>query len=437
MCVSYRKVRMNKKEFYQASKEELSFVPLDIETTGFKAADGDFITNVVLHNNGLYHIWINTDGNEVEASEMESEIIEKADLDNLVLYVCEDERQLLLNIQDYLETHTDEYTILTAFNGETYKGNTDFDLPFLRTRCLKNGVEWILEGFWYTDTYDVYSDSSRFDTTIQSEPSLNDMIKDDIQQFADDMGYDIHYSRMLKDELVREIENHDSLNADVLRKWAIDNLKGFDPANLRAFDESELRNFLNDQNIEPDEDAEFDELVGLAENVVDDDKVVRNWAEENEIMGVNPEDPSTFNKGNLESFIDSMSVDISYDTLSVDDLIREIRERGYSNDMLEAWHEETGRSIGTEEVGTLDDIHEHIVEDMHNDKNWRDNLPFDIEVFEPFDPYDESGEAVTGYMNGDYVGVILHCFADVARTVNLTRVMQEYTPKKDYKPKVL
>lgn len=425
---------MRKQDFYKASKEELSFVPLDIETTGFKAADGDFVTNIVLHNNGDYHIFINTNGNKEDASQMQEELKQKSDLDNIVLYVCKDERRLLLNVQDYLDEHTDEYTVLTAFNGETYS-NMDFDIPFLRTRCLHNAVEWILDGYWYTDTYSVFSNDSRFDTTIRANPSLEDMKKSDIQQFADDMGYDIHYNRMRKAELVREVKDHDGVTTDMLRTWAKENITGFEPTNLNEFDKSELKSLLQEQSIEP-ESEDFDELVELGQSLLDDE-VIRDWAEENKVMGVNPKDPSTFNKSPLESFVDSMSVSISYDKLSSDELILEIRERGYSTEMLEDWHKETGRKIGTEEVGTLDEIHKHIVEDMLNDESWRENLPFEVEVFEPFDPYESSGEAVTGYMDGDYVGVMLHCFADVARTVNLTRVMQEYTSKKDYQPKIL
>lgn len=426
---------MRKQDFYQASKEELSFIPLDIETTGFKAADGDFVTNIVLHNNDNYHIFINTDGNKVDASQMQDELTEKSDLDNIVLSVCENERKLLLNVQDYLEKHTDDYTILTAFNGETYS-NMDFDIPFLRTRCLQNAVEWILDGYWYTDTYGVFSNDSRFDTTIRSSPSLEDMNKSDLQQFADDMGYDIHYNRMRKAELVREINHHDGVTTDMLRTWAKNNIKGFEPTNLNKFDQSELENLLEEQNVEIDDELNFDELVSLAKKLVDDE-YIRDWAEDNKIMGINPKNPSTLNKNPLESFVDSMSVGISYDKLSNEELIRKIRERGYSTQMLEEWHEETGRKIGTEEVSTLDEIHEHIVEDTLNDDTWRQNLPFEVEVFESFDPYESSGEAVTGYMDGDYVGVMLHCFADVARTVNLTRVMQEYTSKKDYQPKIL
>lgn len=365
--------------FYEVDKNDLNFIPFDIETTGFKAADGDFVTNVVLHHNDLYHIWINTDGEEVSAREIQDEVEDGSELDNIVLYVCESEREMLLNIGDYLDEHAGKNAVLTAFNGETYSGRTDFDVPFLRTRCFRNGVPWILDGYWYTDTYEVFSQKSRFDTTVKAEPSLDDMKKTDVQQFVDDMGFDIHYEEMLKTELVNEIETSSSVTTEMLR----------------------------------------------------------SWAEDNDVAGVNPEKPGSFRKGQLQNFVDDMSIDIPYDNLSADELIREIRENGFEEDMLIEWHEMTGRSIGTTEVTTLDGIHEVVIEDRLHGAEWRRGLPFDVEVFEPFDPYVSSGEAVTGYMNGDYAGVILHCFADVARTVNITRAMREYAPKKDYQPKVL
>lgn len=374
--------KQDSKGFYDLKKRDLEFIPFDIETTGFKAADDDFITNVVMYHQDNYHIWINTNENERNASEMRERIISGSELDNIVLYVCETERELLLNIGDYVETQADNNTILTAFNGETHKARSDFDVPFLRTRCFRNGVGWIFEGFWYCDTYEVLGEKTRFDATIKSEPSLEDMEKSDLKTFVDDMDFDVNYDKMSKAELVHEVDNHSNVTADALERWG-------------------------------------------NENIYDMEKR-------------DPEDPDSFTKSHLMDFIDTNGLDIPYDNLSKDDIIREIREEeDFSQQELISWHEETGLSIGTKEATTLDRFHEVVVEDMTQDEEWRRNLPFDLEVFEPFDPFDDSGEAVTEYRNGNYVGVILHCFADVARTVNLTRMMVEYISKSDYRPKIL
>lgn len=379
---------MKKTEFYNAETDRLEFIPFDIETTGFKAAEDDFITTFVLHHETTYHVWINTSGSVVEASEIHAEVEEKSGIGDTLIHVCENEKSLLQNVGDYLDRQTGDMAILTAFNGETYRGDTDFDIPFLRTRCFRCGVRWIFEGYWYSDIYEVFSQDSRFDTTVKAEPSLEDMKKTDIQQFADDMGFDIHYSNMRKAELVRALESHNGVTIDMLQSWAVEN--------------------------------------NVVEEPVEESESFRQFIKSNGI-----------NKSPLQDFVDDMSVDISYDKLSVDELVREIRERGYEEDMLIEWHKRTGRKIGTEEVGTLDEIHKVMVEDNLHERDWRRNLPFDLEVFTPFDPFEDSGEAVTSYKEDDFVGVILHCFADVARTVNLNRVMAEYAPKTDYEPKIL
>lgn len=353
-----------------------SFVPFDIETTGFRAAEDNVITNVVLHNNGAYHIWINVDDidTEIDRERIETE----SGLSNFVIYKSASERDMLQSIGEYLDSNTDDNTILTAFNGETYRGDTDFDLPYLRTRCLRNGVEWILDGYWYTDTFEVLSKKSRFDTTIKSEPSLEKMKKTDVQQFIDDMGYNIEYSKKKKSEIQKLLKSNNTIDTDSIVEWCNENLN----ENYSSF--------------------------------------------------------SKVNKSDLTTFIDRKGIDIKYDKMSKEEMIRRLREQGFRNEELIEWYELTGREIGNEEATTLDDIHKVLLEDLiKQDDQWVDNVPVNIEQFEPFDPFESSGEAVTQYMEGNYEGVILHCFADVARTVNITRIMKEYVPKYDYKPKVL
>lgn len=379
---------MTTEKFYQLNKNEIEFIPFDIETTGFKSADDDFMTNLILHHDGMYQIWINTDGTTISAKKLSESVAEGTEITNFDLHVCETEDELLLNVEDYLDKHTTDNAILTAFNGETWRGDTDFDVPFMRTRCLRNGIGWILDGFWYTDTYEVFSQSSRFDTTIKATPSLSSMKKADLQEFIDDMGYDIEYEKMYKSDIVSAINNNTTITSTDLENWASKKLP-----------------------VESLED-------------------------------IDPEDPSSLTATNLKSFIDylndsSKNVLIKYDALNKDELVAAIENEKFTQNMLVEWHKETGRSIGNTTATTLDDIHKVLLEDLTQDEEWRRNLPFEVEVFEPFDPFESSGEAVTEYLNENFSDVILHCLADVARTVNITRMMAEYTPKKDYKPKVL
>jgi hypothetical protein len=208
------------------------------------------------------------------------------------------------------------------------------------------------------------------------------MKKADLQKFVDDMAFDISYNKMNKAELAHKVEEHDGVTPEALKQWGHNNIYDMEKRD--------------------------------------------------------PADPSSFTKSHLQDFIDTNSLNISYDSLGKDELIREIREHhDFTKEALVDWHKQTGLSIGTSEATKLDSFHEVMVEDMMYDEEWRRNLSFDLEVFEPFDPFDDSGEAVTQYQQGNYVGVILHCFADVARTVNLTRMMVQYVSQSDYKPKVL
>lgn len=374
---------MSQDGFYQA--DELTFIPFDIETTGFKAAEDDYTTTFILHHDGVYQIWINTNGERVNAEDLRESVLEDAPLSNIDLHVCETERELNLNVEDYLQKHTDDNTILTAFNGETFRGNTDFDVPFLRTRCLRTGSPWILDGFWYADTYEVFSQSSRFDTTVKDTPSLSSMKKADLKDFIEHKEFDISYDSMNKGEIVSEIRQNDAITTDDLEQWV------------------------------------------LKQNLPD-----------HELEKVNPERVNSFKSSQLKSFIDSLEdVDIPYDSMNKSEIVEAIKDKPFTSDMLIEWHKETGRSIGNTEATTLEGIHEVLIEDMMDNEQWKRNVPFEVEVFEPFDPFDSSGEAVTQYMNSNFKGVILHCFADVARTVNITRMMEEYVPKSDYKPKVL
>lgn len=42
-----------------------------------------------------------------------------------------------------------EYNRLVAYNADSWKGG--FDLPFVRTRCIQRGVEWMFDGVTFAD----------------------------------------------------------------------------------------------------------------------------------------------------------------------------------------------------------------------------------------------------------------------------------------------
>jgi hypothetical protein len=147
-------------------------------------------------------------------------------------------------------------------------------------------------------------------------------------------------------------------------------------------------------------------------------------------------DFSSFKKSQLQKFIDDMNLDVPYNKLSAKELESRIISDGYKPSMLKEWYDKTDRSVGTMEMTTLDGIHEKIVEDKISD-SWIENSSVKLELFDPFDPYEDSSEAVSGFENEEYKNLVLHCLSDVARTVNLTKMMVEYVSPQDYRPKTL
>jgi hypothetical protein len=76
------------------------------------------------------------------------------------LEVVPTEQALLEALTAFAESHIDgDSHYLTADNGETWKGG--FDLPFLRSACHRNDVQWPFGDLAYADTMEVMN---RFDT---------------------------------------------------------------------------------------------------------------------------------------------------------------------------------------------------------------------------------------------------------------------------------
>jgi len=427
-------------------------MPFDIETTGFKAADGDKVTVVVLHYNNHYQIWVNThDVTDVDVESMTEEVKESSTLENITIHVHNTEKSLLENLGNFVSEHSTDDTLLTAFNGETYKGG--FDLSFLRTRCLRNGVPWIFSGMEYTDSYDNVAQNGRFDTTIRAEPSLDNLERNDLEQFIDTSPWDVDYSRMKKKQVVEALNNHNDINLESVQSWAeSDNSTGaplqigdFNAGTLKAFARSfektpsplspktELIVTLKngwEYVVESEDEDEAEETIQIPGQTVED---VIDWVDNQD----NRSGFSNFKTDDLRDFIDDKGYNISHNKLSSDEIVSRIRDTDYTQEDLINWHERTNRSIGTTTVSDLDGMHEVLIEDLVDDQDWKNSLPFPVEAFEPFDPFVDSGEAVQAYANHNYSDVVLHCLADVARTVNISRMIIEYVSTSDYQTKIL
>lgn len=132
-------------------------VAFDIETSGF---DSDSIITVagLAHQLGDFLI-VNTDGRRVNRTEIR-QTMELHSGQHLDLAVCPNERTLLETLREIGDEHLNgDRHYLTAFNGETWKGG--FDLPFLRTACVKSGITWPFPDMAYADMFAIVD---RFNT---------------------------------------------------------------------------------------------------------------------------------------------------------------------------------------------------------------------------------------------------------------------------------
>ncbi|WP_436901543.1 hypothetical protein [Halovenus halobia] len=134
----------------------LSPVAFDIETSGL--GDDAVITVAGFRNSVGSWLVLNTAGRSADKQKLRAEL--EACVDAPVhLHVVADERALLEHVGEYADQHLADETYLTAYNGETWNGG--FDLPFVRSACLRNGVAWPFDDVPYADTMAAIQ---RFDT---------------------------------------------------------------------------------------------------------------------------------------------------------------------------------------------------------------------------------------------------------------------------------
>ena len=173
-------------QFLSTPTGELTFIPFDIETTGFRA--DDVTTTLTLEHDGEYHAWLNTAGRDTTVGDLRETVREESDLP-VTVYAAKDEEGLLSSVRSYMEDNIPVgKTVLVAYNGEKWKGG--FDLKFLRTRCVKLGVTFPFKDYHYADAIEVFSDKDRFNTIRPGVPQYNDTTKTDLASMAEFFGLD-------------------------------------------------------------------------------------------------------------------------------------------------------------------------------------------------------------------------------------------------------
>lgn len=134
----------------------LTPVAFDIETSGL---DRDAVITVAgfRDERGSWLV-LNTGGRSATANAL-LEPLRACSEDPVGLRIVEDERALLEAVTGYADERLQENAYLTAYNGETWNGG--FDLPFLRSACLRNEVSWPFDDVAYADTMEAVQ---RFET---------------------------------------------------------------------------------------------------------------------------------------------------------------------------------------------------------------------------------------------------------------------------------
>jgi len=134
----------------------LSPVAFDIETSGLY--QDAVITVAGFRNHFANWLVLNTAGRTAAEDSLHDALRSCVEAP-VGLHVVESEQDLLEQVVEYAEQRLQEGAYLTAYNGETWNGG--FDLPFLRSACLRNEVGWPFDDVPYADTMEAIQ---RFDT---------------------------------------------------------------------------------------------------------------------------------------------------------------------------------------------------------------------------------------------------------------------------------
>lgn len=141
----------------QPGMSQLAPVAFDIETSGFEPEA--VVTVVGLATDVGAWVGLNTGGRRVDEARLCDAVGGQRET-ALTVTARPDEAGLLMALREFAMSRLrGERHYLCAFNGETWRDG--FDLPFLRTACARNDIEWPFRDLAYAD---VRSMVGRFNT---------------------------------------------------------------------------------------------------------------------------------------------------------------------------------------------------------------------------------------------------------------------------------
>ncbi|MFB6253072.1 MAG: ribonuclease H-like domain-containing protein [Halobacteriaceae archaeon] len=143
-------------------------IAFDIETTGFAISDQVTVIGFALPLG--CRVFIQTDGRQIDQPSLQETCEDTFDMEMSVT-AHQTETDLLKEFSQYVtEAIIPRNYVLVGYNGETYKGG--FDLPFLRTRCIRNDVSWPFhEPVEYVDLLPIFRTlfNTQLDTTEHND----------------------------------------------------------------------------------------------------------------------------------------------------------------------------------------------------------------------------------------------------------------------------
>ena len=145
----------------------------DIETTGFSSWEDNFVCSAVLPDDPNY---------EYTHPNVATDIP-----------------------QTFMITDIFDNTLIITWNGENWKGG--FDFPFLRSKCIQEGIEWKLAGVKHLDLLPLvrkYINTTHYVTEIPSKSSLR---AGDLKKLASANGIEYKNMKQAWKELIFAEDN--------------------------------------------------------------------------------------------------------------------------------------------------------------------------------------------------------------------------------------
>lgn len=141
-------------------RDDRDHVAWDIETTGL-AAEATVTVAGFWYPDGHATLLVNGGAHDADARGLSASLTEAAGAD-VEVAVADGEPALLGRMADHVFERFDRNrNRLVAYNADKWDGG--FDLPFVRTRCVKHGCRWPFTGVRFADLFDPVS--KRLNTT--------------------------------------------------------------------------------------------------------------------------------------------------------------------------------------------------------------------------------------------------------------------------------